>query len=599
MSDFKFPRRDQQFLLRDVFDYDAHIASMPDFAEVTPDLIDAVLDAGIQMSEDVVAPTYATGDAQGCTWSEDGVTTPDGYKEAYDQYLVGGWAGVAAEPEYGGQGLPPSLGLIVNELTGTANWAFSMYPGLSASAINCVRAHGSEEQKNIYMPPMVEGRWTGTMCLTESHCGSDLGLLRTKAKANPDGTYSITGTKIFISAGEHDLTENIVHLVIARVEGAPSGTAGISLFIVPKNMINEDGTIGERNAVSCGAIEHKMGIHGNATCVINFDEATGYLVGEENKGLANMFTMMNTARVGTALQGVAHAEQALQKSVAYARERLSMRSLSGPKNPDGPADPIVVHPDVRRLILEQKSFVEGGRAFMYWLNFQIDLSNRGTEEEAAQANTFLEFLTPIAKAFLTEIGFESVNNGLQIFGGHGYIAEHGMEQIVRDHRISMLYEGTTGIQAIDLLGRKVMGTGGKSLAAFTKVVHQFCKAEADNDAMAEFTGELSRLNGQWGELTAALGEKAMQDADEVGAASVDYLMYGGYVVMAYFWAMMAKAAQQKLDAGEGDAEFYQAKIETARFYYQRMLPRTATHVQCMQAGAGSLMAMTESQLYMG
>jgi alkylation response protein AidB-like acyl-CoA dehydrogenase len=417
-------------------------------------------------------------------------------------------------------------------------------------------------------------------------------MLRTKAEPQADGTYAITGTKIFISAGEHDMSDNIVHIVLARLPDAPAGTKGISLFIVPKFLVKDGGEVGDRNGVACGSIEHKMGIHGNATCVLNFDGATGYLIGPPNKGLACMFTFMNTARLGTAMQGVAHSELGFQKSLAYAKDRLQMRSLSGPKNPDGPADPIIVHPDVRRMLLTQKAFAEGGRMLIFWASQLVDIVKYSDDEqEKAQADQLLSFLTPIAKAFLTEVGYESANLGLQIFGGHGYIKEWGMEQNVRDARISMLYEGTTGIQALDLLGRKVLGSQGESLKAFTKIVHKFCQAHADSEHMQEFTGPLAKLNKEWGELTMEVGMSAMNNPDEVGAAAVDYLMYSGYIVMAYIWARAADTAQQKMAQEGADKAFCETKIAVARFYFQRLLPRTRTHYDVAKSGAGSLMAI--------
>jgi len=434
------------------------------------------------------------------------------------------------------------------------------------------------------------------MCLTETHCDTELGILKTKEEPQADGSYKISGTKIFISAGEHDMADNIVHIVLARLPDAPQGTKGISLFIVPKFMPDAAGNIGERNSLSCGSLEHKMGIHGNSTCVMNFDGATGYLIGPENKGLNCMFTFMNTARLGTALQGLAHAEWGYQNSLAYARDRLQMRALNGPACPDKPADPIIVHPDVRRMLLTQKAFAEGGRALIYYCAQLVDRVNLTTDsDERQQADTQLAFLTPIAKAFLTETGFESANLGLQIFGGHGYISEWGMEQNVRDSRISMLYEGTTGIQALDLLGRKVLMTQGESLKSFTKVVHKFCESQADNRPLQEFINPLARINREWGDLTTRIGMKAMMNREEVGAASVDYLMYSGYVTMAYLWARMAATAQQKLDAGEGDRLFYQAKLKTARFYFERILPRTKTLEATIDSGADNLLAMDEDE----
>ena len=487
--------------------------------------------------------------------------------------------------------MPESLGMVISEMMGTANWAWAMYPGLSHGAMNTISLHGTEQQKNTYLTRLISGEWTGTMCLTEAHCGSDLGTLRTKAEPQADGTYCITGTKIFISAGEHDMVDNIIHIVLARLPDAPEGTKGISLFIVPKFLVNKDGSLRERNGVKCGSIEHKMGIHGNATCVMNFDGATGYLIGPENKGLNAMFTFMNTARLGTAMQGLAHAELGFQKSLAYARDRLQMRSLSGIKNPSGPADPIICHPDVRRMLLTQKAFAEGGRMLIQFAGHQVDKGRGGASpEEVKAADELLSFLTPIAKAFLTEVGFESANLALQCFGGHGFIREWGVEQNVRDSRISMLYEGTTGIQALDLLGRKVLGSGGELLKGFVKIVHQFCLTHPENPYVATLT----ELTKEWGELSVKIGAAAMRDPEEVGAASVDFLMYSGYITLAYLWARAAQEAQQALDDKRGDTEFYQAKLYTARFYFQRIVPRTRALAVTMLAGVDNLMALDEA-----
>lgn len=592
MPEYKAPLRDMSFVLNEVLEMDKHYASLPGCEDATPDMVSAIVEEGAKFSERVLAPLNQVGDQQGCQWSEDGVKTPEGFRDAYQQFVEGGWPSLAHDPEWGGQGLPESLGIVINELVGTANWAWSMYPGLSHGAMNTLEAHGTDKQKETYLTKLVSGEWTGTMCLTEPHCGTDLGMLRTKAEPNEDGSYRISGTKIFISAGEHDMADNIVHIVLARLPDAPEGTKGISLFIVPKFMPSGD-SIGDRNGVSCGSLEHKMGIHGNSTCVMNFDEATGYLIGPPNKGLNCMFTFMNTARIGTALQGLAHAEWAFQNSLAYAKDRLQMRSLNGPKNPDKPADPIIVHPEVRKLLLTQKAFAEGGRALIYYTAQMVDKVHLASPDERTEADGLLALLTPIAKAFLTEVGFESANHGLQVFGGHGYIAEWGMEQNVRDSRISMLYEGTTQIQALDLLGRKVLMTQGESLKRFTKVIHKYCQAQSDNEGLKEFVDPLNKLNKEWGEITMQVGMKAMQNRDEVGAASVDYLMYSGYVTLAYLWARMAETAQQKLDAGEGDAEFYKAKLTTARFYFQRLLPRTRSLVDTMLSGSDNLMMLEE------
>lgn len=595
MSDYKAPLRDIQFVLYELLGYEQHCASLPGGEEMTPELINAVIEEGAKFCEKVIAPLNAVGDEQGCTWDAGTVTTPEGFKEAYTQFVEAGWPSMCHATEYGGQGLPESLGTVLSELTGTANWSWAMYPGLSHGAMKTLELHGTDEQKSVYLTKLVEGAWTGTMCLTEAHCGTDLGMLKTRAEPREDGSYSISGSKIFISAGEHDMAENIVHIVLARLPDAPEGTKGISLFIVPKYLPSETGEIGERNAMSCGSLEHKMGIHGNATCVLNFDNAQGFLIGPPNRGLNCMFTFMNTARLGTAIQGLAHAELGYQKSLAYSLERLQSRSLSGVKNPDGPADPIVVHPDVRRMLLTQKAFAEGARMLIYYAAQLVDVEHF-TDDETVRAETadLLALLTPIAKAFLTETGFESANLGMQCFGGHGYIREWGVEQNVRDARISMLYEGTTGIQALDLLGRKVLMSQGELLKRFTKIVHKYCQAHEGNETLAEFIVPLKELNKEWGELTMHVGLAAMNNPDEVGAASVDYLMYSGYAVLAYFWARTAETA---LNAEPGDErDFYEGKVKTARFYYQRLLPRTRTLAVTVKAGADVLLAHSEAQL---
>ncbi len=594
MPEYKAPLRDIQFVMNELLSSEKHYASLNGAEDATPDMINAIIQEGAKFSEQVLSPLNQVGDREGCTWSEDGVTTPTGFKEAYQQYVEGGWPSMTADPNYGGQGLPNSVSIVVSEMVGTANWSWGMYPGLSHGATNTVEAHGTEEQKQTYLSKLISGEWAGTMCLTESHCGSDLGTLRTKAEPNADGSYSITGTKIFISAGDHDMADNIVHIVLARLPGAPEGTKGISLFIVPKRLPNEDGSAGERNAVSCGSLEHKMGIHGNATCVMNFDGAKGWLIGPENKGLNCMFTFMNTARIGTAIQGLGAAELGFQGSLAYAKDRLAMRSLSGVKNPDGPADPIIVHPDVRRMLLTQKAVAEGARALIYLAAQQSDIVSQGkTGEERKAADAMLGFLTPIAKAFLTEVGYESANLGMQVFGGHGFISEWGMEQNVRDARIGTIYEGTTGIQALDLLGRKILMTQGEALKQFTKIVHVFCKENADNEQLKEFVEPLQQINKEWGEITMKLGMTAMKNREEVGAAAVDYLMYSGYAVFAYLWARSAQVALDTMAEGTPEEAFYNAKVQTARFYFKRMLPRTRTHVETMFAGADSLLDMQE------
>jgi len=596
MPEYKAPLRDIKFVADELLEMPAHYANLPAFAEVaTPDMVDAIITEGAKFCENVIAPLNAVGDQEGCTRHDDcSVTTPTGFKAAYEQFVEAGWPSMTHDEKFGGQGLPESLGIVMSEMVGTANWSWGMYPGLSHGAMNTITRWGTEEQKETYLHKLVSGEWTGTMCLTEPACGSDLGILKTKAEPNADGSYSISGTKIFISAGEHDMSGNIVHIVLARLPGAPEGTKGISLFIVPKFLVNDDNSVGDRNTVTCGSIEHKMGIHGNSTCVMNFDLAKGWLIGPENKGLNCMFTFMNTARIGTALQGVAAAEGSFQGALTYAKDRLAMRSLTGPKAPDKVADPIIVHPDVRKMLLTQKAFAEGGRALLYLTSQQNDIVHHGnSEEEKKAADEMLGFLTPIAKAFLTEAGLESANHGVQVYGGHGFIAEWGMEQIVRDTRISTLYEGTTGIQALDLLGRKVLMSQGQSLKNFTKLVHGFCKEEAENEELAPLVAKLTEMNKEWGDLTMKIGMSAMKNRDEVGSASVDYLMYSGYVTLAFLWAKMAKVAQTALANGTDEEDFYKAKLTTARFYFARILPRTNFHAESMVAGADSLMDLAE------
>ncbi|MFC3283444.1 acyl-CoA dehydrogenase C-terminal domain-containing protein [Litchfieldella rifensis] len=598
MPDYQAPLRDLRFVMDEMLDFPSHYARLPGGEEASPDVVNAILEEGARFAREALLPLNQSGDREGCLLEGGEVKAPKGFKEAYRQYVEGGWPSLSAEPEFGGQGLPHSLGMVLSEMICATNLAWGMYPGLSHGAADALRHHGSDEQKATYLTKLVEGVWTGTMCLTEPHCGTDLGLIKTRAVPTVDGSYEISGTKIFISAGEHDLAENIVHLVLAKLPDAPEGSKGISLFVVPKFLPDADGNPGERNGVTCGSLEHKMGIHGNATCVMNFDAARGFLVGPPNKGLACMFTMMNVARIGVGIQGLGLMEASFQNSLAYARDRQQMRALSGPKAVDKPADPIIVHPDVRRMLLTQKAFAEGGRMLVMFTAQMVDVVEHGQDAvEREHAEALLGLLTPIVKAFLTEVGFEATNEGVQVFGGHGFIQEWGMEQLVRDARITRLYEGTTGVQALDLLGRKVLMSQGETLKVFTREIHKFCKAEGDNPALTEFVEPLARLNTEWGELTMAVGMKAMNDREEVGAASVDYLMYSGYVTLAYLWARAAKLASQSLGGSE-DA-FYRAKLDTARFFYQRLLPRTRAHAQMIQAGAGSLMAISANDFGLG
>ncbi|HLR17165.1 MAG TPA: acyl-CoA dehydrogenase C-terminal domain-containing protein [Alcanivoracaceae bacterium] len=593
MPEYTAPLRDMRFVLHELLNVDEHYQKLG-LEEVNAELIDAFLEEGSRFATNELAPLNRSGDEEGCKFDNGTVTTPTGFKEAYQKYVEGGWPSLGGDVNYGGQGLPSTAGIAIAEMIGTANWSWSMYPGLSDGAVATIEEHGSDEQKETYLPKLISGEWTGTMCLTEAHCGSDLGLLKSRAVPQEDGSYKISGTKIFISAGEHDMADNIIHIVLARLPDAPEGTRGISLFIVPKFKVNADGSIGEANGVTCGSIEEKMGIKASATCVMNFDEAEGYLIGPENRGLNSMFTFMNFARLGTAVQGVAHAQKGFEGGLRYARERLAMRALSGAKNPDGPADPIIVHPDVRRMLLTAKAFAEGGRALVYYTSQLGDIVQKSqNDDERKEADELMALLTPIAKAFLTEAGLEAANHGVQIYGGHGFIREWGMEQNVRDARISTLYEGTTGIQALDLLGRKVLQTQGAALRNWTKVIHKFCQANAENKAIAEFVEPLAAYNKEWGEFTTAIGMQAMQNIDNVGAASVDYLMYSGYVTLAYFWAAMAAVAQQKLDEGTSEEDFYKAKIATARFYFKRILPRAAGHKGAAEGGLDCLMELDE------
>jgi len=604
MLTYKAPVTDIKFLIEEVFDYYGHYKKFPEFDEVTPDLGDAIFQECAKFSENELLPLYQSGDKEGCTFNEGKVTTPKGFKKAYDLFVAGGWPSLSHPVEYGGQGLPASFGLISSEMMGTANWSWAMYPGLSHGAMNTIKSHGSDKQKELYLSQLIEGKWTGTMCLTEPQCGTDLGQVKTKAKPNGDGTYNISGTKIFISAGEHDLTNNIVHIVLARLSNAPKGTRGISLFIVPKVKTDGQGNLGESNNVTCGSIEDKMGIKASSTAVLNFDNAVGELIGLENKGLECMFTFMNTARIGTALQGVCAAELSYQNALIYAKERLSMRSLTGKKFPEQVADPIIVHPDVRKMLMTQKTVSEGGRAMIYYAAKIVDeIEMAKTDKERKIADDKLGFITPILKAFLTELGLEAANHGMQVFGGHGYIKEWGMEQIARDARISTLYEGTTGIQALDLLGRKILLTHGRSLKIFTKEVLVFCKDKSmlssnpHKRQMNKFIWPLSKAVANWQQYSIRLALKAKKDRDIVGSASVDYLMFSGYVVMGYFWAQMAQTAYEKLaDKKLENRDFYRAKIKTAEFYFERLLPRTKSLAKTMMADPKTLMQLDQTLL---
>ncbi len=598
MPTYKAPLRDIRFLMNEVFDYPKHYQALSNGTAADPETVDMILEGAAEFCENILSPLYQSGDEEGCHFHESEVTTPKGYKEAYDQLVQGGWQGLSYPEQYGGQNLPQSLNLIKSEMMGTANWPFQMYPGLSIGCMNTIMQYGTEQQKDTYMPKLVTGEWSGTMCLTEPQCGTDLGQVKTKAEPCEDGSYRISGTKIFISAGEHDLTENIVHIVLARLPDAPQGTKGISLFIVPKFLANDDASIGERNAVTCGSIEHKMGIRASATAVLNFDNATGYLIGEPNKGLHAMFTFMNTARIGTAIQGIAHAELSFQGALPYAKERLSMRALSGKKEPDKVADPIIYHADVRRMLLTQKAVAEGGRAMIYYAaqisDKMQDALQRGDQATFKEYDDQLGFYTPILKGFLTELGYESANLGMQVFGGHGYIKEWGMEQIVRDARIATLYEGTTGVQALDLIGRKViLSSRGKVIREYTAEILKFCSNQARNKYMRRFAWDLTKLCAQWNTLTLRIMLMARKDRDVVSSSSMDFLMFSGYVMMAYFWAQQAAIASEKIGLNQGpeSIEFYKAKLKVADFYFERLLPRTQGHAESMLNPSRSMTAL--------
>ena len=589
MPTYKAPADEMLFLLNDVFHIERY-DNLPGFSDASPDIVAAILGEAAKFSEEVIQPLNRVGDTEGCTRHSDGsVTTPKGFKQAYDQFVAGGWIGISAPAEYGGQGLPGTLTVAVNEFLASANMAFTMYPGLTQGAIAAILMHGSDEQKARFLPPMVTGTWTGTMNLTEPHCGTDLGLLRTKAVKQSDGSYKITGTKIFISAGEHDLAENIIHLVLARIEGAPAGTRGTSLFIVPKVLLGPDGKLGARNPVTCGSIEEKMGIHGNATCVLNYDGATGWLIGEENRGLQAMFTMMNEARLGVGTQGLAQSEVAYQNAVIYAKERLQGRAISGAKAPDKPADPIIVHPDVRRTLMTIRAINEAGRALVVWSALRADVAYRSDDEKARQAaDDHMGLLTPVIKGVLTDLGFANAVMAQQMYGGHGYIADHGMDQFVRDARIAMIYEGANGIQALDLVGRKLGKDAGRAVMAFFNEVQGFIKENGD-DAMKPYVAPLGEALGHLQQATMWFMQNAMAKPDNAGAGSYDYMHLFGLVALGYMWAQMVKAAQQKIASGDGEA--LKPKLVTGRFYMERVLPETAAHLKRIQAGAGSTMEL--------
>ncbi|MFM9976362.1 MAG: acyl-CoA dehydrogenase C-terminal domain-containing protein [Beijerinckiaceae bacterium] len=592
MPTYKAPVEDTLFLLNDVFGIGRY-SNLPGFADMS-DMLEPILEEGAKLCEEVLAPLNRIGDKEGCIRHADGrVTTPKGFKEAYDAYRHGGWMGLAVPEAYGGQGLPYTLNAAINEFSSAANMAFAMYPGLTMGAVAAMLVHGTEEQKQTYVTRMVTGDWTGTMNLTEPHCGTDLGLLKTKAVPDGKGSYAISGTKIFISAGEHDMADNIIHLVLARIEGAPAGTKGISLFIVPKFMVNADGSLGARNGVTCGSIEHKMGIHGNSTCVMNYDGATGFLIGQENKGLNAMFVMMNEARLGVAIQGLSQSDVAYQNAVFYAKDRIQGRSLTGVKAADKAADPIIVHPDVRRNLMTIRAFNEAARAFVLWTALKSDVAHRSEDaKDKQEAEDLMGLMTPVLKGMLTDVGFDNAVKAQQMYGGHGYVEEWGMSQFVRDARIAMIYEGANGIQALDLVGRKLGKDGGRAVMAFFGEVGSFIKENEADEAMKPLLKPLQVSLGHLQQATMWFMQNAMAKPDNAGAGSHDYMHCLGLVALGYMWVKIAKAAQEKLKAGaNGSTERMNHKMVTARFFMERMLPETGAHLARITTGAESMMAL--------
>ncbi|AIG03435.1 dehydrogenase [Pseudomonas fluorescens] len=591
MADYKAPLRDMRFVLNEVFEVAKLWAQLPALAEtVDAQTVEAILEEAGKVTAKTIAPLSRNGDEEGCRWDNGVVSTPAGFPEAYKTYAEGGWVGVGGDPAYGGMGMPKAVSAQVEEMINSSGLAFGLYPMLTSGACVSINTHASDELKATYLPNMYAGVWAGSMCLTEPHAGTDLGIIRTKAEPQADGSYKVSGTKIFITGGEHDLTENIIHLVLAKLPDAPAGPKGISLFLVPKFMVNADGSLGARNPVTCGSIEHKMGIQASATCVMNFDEAVGYLVGEPNRGLAAMFTMMNYERLGVGIQGLATGERSYQNAVEYARDRLQSRSPTGPKAKDKIADPIINHPDVRRMLLTMKAANEGGRAFSTYVAMQLDTAK--FSEDAAtrkRADDLVALLTPVSKAFLTDLGLETTVHGQQIFGGHGYIREWGQEQLVRDVRITQIYEGTNGIQALDLMGRKIVGSGGAFYTLFADEVRHFITTASSD--LGEFTLPLSAAVDELDNLTAWVLDRAKTNPNEIGAASVEYLHAFGYMAYAYMWALMAKAALGK----EAEEDFYASKLGTARFYFARLLPRIHSLSASVKAGSESLFLLDETQ----
>ena len=588
------PLDDIRFVLHDVLQVETLSGFYDDFSA---ELADQILEEGGKLCEEVLFPLNQSGDAEGCTLEDGVVSTPEGFKAAYDTFAENGWCGLSCDPDYGGMGMPMVINTAMKEMICAANMSLGMYPGLSYGAYEALHKFGTEELKNLYLPKLVDGSWSGTMCLTEPHCGTDLGLIKTKAIPDDNGSYKITGTKIFISAGDHDLTENIVHLVLAKLPDAPEGVKGISLFIVPKFLPNDDGSVGAQNTLSCGSLEHKMGIKGNATCVMNFEASTGWLVGEKHKGLRAMFAMMNDARLGVAMQGLGIADVARQNGVVYAKERLQMRSITGVKVPDKPADPIIVHPDVRRMLMMSKAITEGGRALAYWVGMQSDIALKHEDaQERQKADDFVALLTPILKAYLTDMGSDVANLTVQIYGGHGYIVESGVEQYVRDARIAQIYEGTNGIQALDLVGRKMPQNFGRLLRRFFHPAQEFIEENQGNEFLQEFIFPLAKAFMKLQQSTAIIAQKGLVNPDEAAAASSDYLRQFALVAFGFVWCKMVVVAHKKLEDGEGDKDFYDAKIKTARFFMERILPESDARFKMILAGAESMMALDESMI---
>jgi len=586
------PARDHVFLLRDVLEIDRY-ANLPGFADAPMDVVEQIIEEAARFTGEVLAPLNSVGDKQGCTWHPDHtVTTPTGFKEAYRQLCAGGWTGLGSDTAYGGQGLPHVVNLSFSEMSSSANMAFSMYPGLAHGAYSAIHTGGTDEQKQTFLPKMVSGEWTGTMNLTEPHCGTDLGLLRTKAVPQADGSYRISGQKIWISAGEHDMADNIVHLVLARIEGAPAGVKGISLFIVPKFLPKADGSVGARNeGVKCVGLEDKMGIHGNATCVMQYDEAEGYLIGEENSGLRIMFVMMNEARIGVGLQGIAQAEAAYQAARDFAKDRLQGRSLTGPKNPDGPADPIIVHPDVRRMLMDSRAMIEGGRAFLFWTALHGDLAHGHDDEAVRQkAGDYMGLLTPVLKGYLTDKGFKVCVDAMQVHGGSGFTEHFPASQYLRDCRIALIYEGTNGVQALDLVGRKLAANGGRAVMSFFAEVDAFVEANGADPELKPFLEGLAGAKAQLQDATMWLMQNGLANPDNAGAASTDYMHLFGITGLAYMWALMAKVALAKIAGGDSDP-FYSSKVAVGRYFLERVLPETGAHLAKLKTGSATMMAL--------